>query len=129
MMRPDGHTVHALPIEEALYESPIVDQCCVVGLKKELGSIGTIPTAFVVLKNDALGGEETAKELDEIALQRLSERNRALAYVFVDKLPMTLMDKVDFKQLEKLTLIDTPAYIVDDTFFKDYGRAKLLSTK
>jgi long-chain acyl-CoA synthetase len=118
MMRPDGHTVHALPIEEAIETSYIVDQCCVVGIKKNDGSTGTIPTAFVVLKNNKEGSQEIAQELDKISLEQLSERNRALQYVFVKQLPRTLMDKVDYKALEKLNMDDLVRYVVDDVFFK-----------
>lgn len=129
MMRPDGHTVHATPIEKAIYESPLVDQVCVVGLRKEEGSVGTIPTAFVVLNEGVEKSQETALTIDELALKKLSERNRALAYVFVDRLPMTLMDKVDFKKLEKIPLSEVVPYIVDDTFFKDKGKARALDKK
>ena len=117
MMRPDGHTVHALPIEEALDSSPLVDQSCVVGIKL-YNMTGTVPTAFIKLKDHVEGNEEIARMLDDLALEELSERNRALAYVFVDSLPKTLMDKTDYKKLEKLTFDDINSYVVDDTFFK-----------
>ena len=116
MMRPDGHTVHALPIEEVLDNSPLVDQSCVVGIKLD-NMTGTIPTAFVKLKENLEPSEEVARTLDDAALLELSERNRALAYVFVDELPKTLMDKMDYKKLEKLSFNDVVSYIVDDTFF------------
>ncbi len=116
MMRPDGHTVHALPIEEVLDTSPFVDQSCVVGLKLD-HMTGTIPTAFVKLKPGIEPTEETARILDDAALTNLSERNRALAYVFVDTLPKTLMDKTDYKKLEQISFRDVDSYVVDNTFF------------
>ena len=117
MMRPDGHTVHALPIEESIEKSELVDQCCVVGTKPD-DMAGTIPTAFVKLKNNDVDKQEIANMLDEQAKEDLSERNRALAYVFVDEIPRTLMDKVDYKSLEKLSFSSLDSYIVDDTFVK-----------
>ena len=120
IMRPDGHTVHVLPIEETLNQSPYVSECCVVGLKKNDGSAGTIPTAFIVLKNNVkeLGYDEESivNDLDKLSLENLSERNRALAYVFIKDLPRTLMDKVDFKKLEKMSIDDLELYYVDDMF-------------
>lgn len=116
MMRPDGHTVHALPIETCLEESGLIDQCCVVGLGVK-GKTGTVPTAFIKVKENVPKDNDTIAVLDNKALHDLSERNRALAYVFVDEIPKTLMDKIDYKKLEKLSFDDVDAHIVDDTFF------------
>ena len=124
VMRPDGHTVHVLPIEEEIVKTPFVDECCVVGLKKKDGSAGTIPTAFIVVNDSVEKTAETVKKIDSYCLKELSERNRALAYVFVDELPRTLMDKCDYKVLEKLYIDDLPYYLVDDTFFKETVKQK-----
>lgn len=122
IMRPDGHTVHALPIEETIELSDLVDKCCVVGLKKQDGSSGAIPTAFVVLKEN-VNKNMAAQEIDKIALQHLSERNRALAYVFVDDLPATLMHKIDFRKLEENYIEDVDYYAVDFTFLKSRNKS------
>ena len=116
MMRPDGHTVHSLPIENAINLDDNVEDSCVVGLKKSDNSSGTIPTAFVILKDGEVDLNEMTKKLDDISLQHLSERNRALAYVYVDKLPYTLMGKVDYKTLESLIIDDLDYYLVDNPF-------------
>ena len=123
MMRPDGHTVHALPIEEVLENSGYVDQCCVVGLKSNYGT-GTIPTAFVKLKEEMQESEDLVQVLDKLALKELSERNRALAYVFVDNIPKTLMDKIDYKKLEQFKFEDLNAYVVDDIFLQKQSKNK-----
>lgn len=127
IMRPDGHTVHAVPIEEALLKSGIIDKCCVVGIKKGDGTSGAIPTAFVVLKPGISESEDIIKQLDEISLKELSERNRALAYVFVDDIPMASVGigKADYRKLEKIAFSDLDAHIVDDTFFKDNPKIKM----
>lgn len=117
MMRPDGHTVHAFPIESAIMKSNKVDNCCVVGLKKKDGSSGSIPVAFVLLKDGIIPSEELVQELDNISLRELSERNRALAITFVDSLPYNDMGKVNYKQLEKYFIEDINPYLVDYTFF------------
>ncbi len=49
MMRPDGHTVHATPIENAIMEHNAVDICAVVGIPLD-SNAGVIPTAFIKLK-------------------------------------------------------------------------------
>jgi len=119
MMRPDGHTVHANPIEDAIMQHEAVDNVCVVGLSKKDGSSGSIPTAFVVLKEGYEKSTELVSELDNISLKLLSERNRALAYTFIDSLPYTLMAKVDYKKLESIKFEDIGTFIVDNTFFPE----------
>ena len=116
VIRPDGHTVHVLPIEDSLTNSGLVDQCCVVGLKKE-NMTGTIPTAFIKLKDGVVESQETINKLDSQQLKDLSERNRALVFVFVKELPKTLMDKIDFRKLESLDLSELTYHIVDNCFF------------
>lgn len=118
VMRPDGHTVHVTPIEDVLNNSGLVEHCCVVGVKKKDGSAGAIPTAFVVLKAGLSQSKATALELDKLSLSKLSERNRALSYVFVDEIPRTLMDKDNFKLLENHFIEDLPFFPVDYTFFE-----------
>jgi len=117
MMRPDGHTVHANPIEEAIQTHPGVDGVCVVGLSKKDGSSGTIPTAFIVLKEGFIASQDLVNEIDSLQLANWSERNRALAVSFIDELPYTLMTKVNYKALEKIPFEDIETYIVDYTFF------------
>lgn len=113
IIRPDGHTVHSLPIEETIQLVDCVDSCCAVGLKKKDGSSGEIPTAFVVLKENVSATQEMADSIDEFCLKYLSERDRALAYVFVESIPMTLMAKNDFSSLQKTCIEDLPYYSVD----------------
>ena len=103
IMRPDGHTVHAFPIEKSILEDEDVENVCAVGLKKKDNSSGTIPVAFVVLKDGVEPSEELVKRLDTRALFNLSERNRAMAYTFVQELPYSLMGKIAYKELEKIT--------------------------
>lgn len=131
MMRPDGHTVHANPIEDAIMKHDAVQNVCVVGLSKRDGSSGSIPTAFVILKDGYEKSEELVKEIDEIALNLLSERNRALAYTFTESLPYTLMAKVDYKKLEGIIFEDLETYIVDYTFFpnENLGRTRKKNSK
>lgn len=124
MMRPDGHTVHANPIEDAIMNHKSIQNVCVVGLSKKDGSSGSIPTAFVVLKEGYEKSLDLVNEIDAITLKLLSERNRALAYTFIDELPYTLMSKVDYKKLEGIKFEDLETYIVDYTFFPNESIAR-----
>ena len=91
-------------------------------LKKSDNSSGSIPTAFIILNDGYEISDELIGDIDALSLQHLSERNRALAYVFVDKLPYTLMGKIDYKSLEKLHIDDLDYYVVDDTFIQSKNK-------
>ncbi len=119
MMRPDGHTVACAPIENIISSHQLVKGCAVVGIKLEDGSSGTIPTAFVVLHNPKLQTRAFANELDNYCLDKIGERERALAINFVDKIPYTLNGKIDFRNLAKQSFSEmTNLYIMDYTFFE-----------
>lgn len=119
IMLPSGHTVHALPIETALLNSGIVEEVCTVGIRKDGLGEGSIPVAFIVLKDGIIKNEETIEYLKRHCLNELSERNIAYAYVFVDKLPYTLMGKIDYRKLEKSSFNNLNYDIVDYTFFPE----------
>lgn len=124
MMRPDGHTVHATPIENTILENENVEKCCVVGLK--IGDkAGDIPTAFIKVKNKT-NIEDFINELDNYCLKYLAERDRALAYVLVDEMPYNLMGKIDYRKLEQMNIKDLDIIVVDNTFFKEKNNKKIL---
>ena len=103
IVRPDGHNVWPSQIEAVLSAHPAVKECAVVGLKNPNNKNGHIPTAFVVAKDDTyLNKLET--ELDDFCKTQLPERDCAMAYRFVEELPMTLVGKVDYRTLEKQSL-------------------------
>lgn len=128
MMRPDGHTVHATPIENSILEVPMVDRCCVVGIKIQ-NKAGDIPTAFITLNSELKNDKDInviINYIDEHCLKSLSERDRALAYVIIDEMPYNGMGKIDYRKLEKIKMEDLDPIVVDDTFFKDKETKKLL---
>lgn len=117
MMRPDGHTVHALPVEDSILKHDSVLACAVVGLKQETSDSGVIPTAFLVLREgDERSFEAIVREVDRICLADLPERDRALAFCAINELPFTQMGKIDFKTLEAQRLCDLDVVYVDKTF-------------
>lgn len=120
MMRPDGHTVHPSPIENVIAMHPQVEKCAVVGLRQSEDAAGTIPSAFVVLKDaDDLPDarrEAVLREIDALCLKHLPERDRAIAYKVVEDLPYTPMGKVFFRELEE-ELFDEQAFYVADRVF------------
>ncbi|MDR1805913.1 MAG: acyl--CoA ligase [Clostridium sp.] len=121
MMRPDGHTVHPSPIENVIAGHPSVDSCAVAGLKKigEESRAGVIPCAFIVTKEGMEPADKDAflHEVDKLCRKELPERDMALAYTLVERLPYTLMGKVDFRKLENEEKLDVKRFIVTDFAF------------
>ncbi|MDR1927598.1 MAG: acyl--CoA ligase [Oscillospiraceae bacterium] len=120
MMRPDGHTVHPSPIENAIMSHAAVDNCAVVGLRAEESAAGVIPSAFVVLRGSYETEEakrNVLREIDALCLQLLPERDRAIAYKAVEELPYTLMGKIHFRELEKEPFDENSFVITDFAFF------------
>jgi long-chain acyl-CoA synthetase len=126
MKRPDGHQVSPIPIENAICKHPFVNNCAVVGIKRIGNKPGVIPTAFVVLNNkEFLEKEgriaEVIKIIAEDSLQELSgERDAALAYVVVDKLPYTINGKIDFNALLENNFDNLDFYVINDAATDEY---------
>lgn len=102
IIRPDGHNVFPAYIENVVTKHPDVKECVCVGVKKAAFSNGKIPVAFLVLEDGHKGeADGIIKELKEMSLRELPERDVALDYIVIDKLPMTDAGKVDYRALEK----------------------------
>ena len=126
MKRPDGHQVSPIPIENTILNQTIVEDCSVVGIKRIGDKPGMIPTAFVQLKNKEemekmFNIDDIIKNIAEESLQNLSgEREAALAYVLIDKIPYTINGKVDFSKLQENVFDNLDYYIIDDPVTREY---------
>lgn len=123
MMRPDGHTVHATPIENVISSHKSVRSCAVVGLKMS-GRSGVIPTAFIVADTGVTDFQSLINDIDAFCLQNLPERDRAIAYVRADHIPYTLMGKIDYKKLEEKRIDEVDPIVMDFVFIDKYGKTK-----
>jgi len=101
IIRPDGHNVWPSQIENELLKFPGVKECAVVGLPDPSAENGKILTAFVVMCRDNDRTIETIQNMDSFCKEHLPERDCALDYRFVDKIPITLIGKVDYRALER----------------------------
>lgn len=133
MKRPDGHQVSPIPIENAIAKQPEIEDCCVVGLKRDENDIGVIPTAFLQLKKDIIADEKQIAKIANEALKQLSgEREAALAFIEIDKIPYTENGKMDYRALESKGFSDKTFYIADDpitrSYFKGMKNAIMIKT-
>ncbi len=101
VIRPDGHNVWPSVIEEVVTRHPGVKECAVVGMPNPENKNGRIPTAFIVVEDGVEVNNALIDEIDRFSKIYLPERDVAMAYRFIEKLPLTLVGKVDYRTLEK----------------------------
>ena len=102
IVRPDGHNVWPSAIESLLITHQDVAECAVIGTENPNGANGKIPTAFIVRNISGKTDHQIEDELRELSLRKLPERDVALQYIFIEKIPLTPIGKVDCRALERL---------------------------
>ncbi|MBQ4338681.1 MAG: AMP-binding protein [Clostridia bacterium] len=99
MMITSGFNVYPTQIESVIEELDFVDKCVVVAIphqyKKEVAK------AFIVLKNGKEKSAETENEIREYCKKKLMHYSVPYRYEFVDLLPKTAYNKIDFMKLQK----------------------------
>lgn len=100
IITPDSHNVYLPPIEEVISKHKDVEEVAVVGRDAPGFEKGKRPKAVIVLKNN-VDKYNLVQELLEMQQTELPERDVAYYYEFLDKMPVALSGKVDYKKLEK----------------------------
>ncbi len=99
MMITSGFNVYPTQIESVIEELSYVDKCVVVSVphqyKKEVAK------AYIVLKNGKEKSEETKEEIRAYCKKKLMHYSVPYIYEFVDLLPKTAYNKIDFMKLQK----------------------------
>lgn len=99
IVRPDGHNVYPLTVASVLGQDQNIDEVVVVGIKSKYGYEGTIPTAYVILKEGIEPSEQVKQEILEFQSHHLPERDGALDIRFVKEFPLTPIGKVDVRRI------------------------------
>ncbi len=98
MMITSGFNVYPTQIESVVEELDFVDKCVVVSVphqyKKEVAK------AYIVLKNGKEKNEKTVEEIREHCKKKLMHYSVPYKYEFVDLLPKTAYNKIDFMKLQ-----------------------------
>lgn len=99
MIKSSGMNVYPVQVEAELYKHPEVDMACVIGIpdKEQVERV----KAFVVLKDKAKAGKEMEQELIKFCQKTLIKWSCPREVEFREKLPLTLVGKVAFKQLHE----------------------------
>lgn len=99
MMITSGFNVYPTQIESVVEELDFVEKCVVVSVphqyKKEVAK------AYIVLKNGKEKSDETKEEIREYCKKKLMHYSVPYKYEFVDLLPKTAYNKIDFMKLQK----------------------------
>lgn len=101
IIRPDGHNVWPSQIETVIVQHPAIAECAVVGMPNPENDNGKIPTAFMVPRDEAEVTDKLTDDVDRFCKERIPERDCAMAYRIIAKMPMTSVGKVDYRALEQ----------------------------
>lgn len=103
IMRPDGHTVPLLPIENAICKHPDVLNCAAVGMSVDKDNTGALPMAFITLKKGVNKDMNLIqKEIEELCDSYIPERERPNWFRYIDDIPYNLAGKVDLLKLKEM---------------------------
>lgn len=101
IIRPDGHNVFPVAIENVILEHEAVEGCAVVGKTDKTHSSGEWPVAFVVLKSGFKENKSVLTEIKELCDRKIPPRDTATEFYAIEKLPLTEIGKIDYRALEK----------------------------
>lgn len=104
IIRPDGHNVWPSQIEEVILQHPAVRQCVVIGIPSSDTQSGKIPTAFIVTRIGTIEDQSLLEEIHRFCGKHMPERDTAMAYLFVDEIPLTAVGKADTMALEEMII-------------------------
>ena len=100
IIRYDGFKVFPPFIEDVVSMHKAIETCCAVGTVDKDHVQGHLPIVFAVLK-DGCNTDMVKKELFELCQKELPEYVQPVDFIFIDKMPLTPIGKVDYRALEK----------------------------
>ena len=100
IIRHDGFKVFPSLIEKTVDTNENVVSNCAVGITDNSHSQGKLPIVFVVLK-EGCDSETVKAELFELCQKELPEYVQPVDFIFIDKMPLTPIGKVDYRALEQ----------------------------
>jgi long-chain acyl-CoA synthetase len=104
IIRHDGFKVFPTYVESVIQEDQAIDTCCVVGQKDPGHPQGQLPVAFCVKKKDSNISDDTlTMQLAQRCKKELPEYSQPACIYFIDSMPLTLIGKVDYKDLEEMS--------------------------
>lgn len=99
MIISSGFNVYPSAIEEIIESHPKVKRCCVIGIPHPYKV--QVAKAFVVLKEGEKPSGKLTSELKNMCKENLAAYSLPREIEYRDDLPKTLLNKIDYKELEK----------------------------
>lgn len=100
IIRHDGFKVFPSLIEKTVDKNLNVVSNCAVGVMDKSHRQGKLPVVFAVIAENA-DARKVKAELFEICKKELPEYVQPVDFIFIDKMPLTSIGKVDYRVLEK----------------------------
>ncbi len=104
MIKISGYNVYPKNVEEALRKHPDVNKACVIGLPDD--KKGSKLKAYIVLEPTVNNVIKKVEEIKSFVKDSLLKWEIPQEIEFRDSLPLTLLGKVDYKELERSELIN-----------------------
>lgn len=101
IIRHDGFKIFPSIIKDVVSTNPAVKLCEVIGVRDESHVQGKLPKVFIVLNDEYLDKEaEVISQLEKECTEKLSEYYLPITFEARESLPLTLIGKIDYKELE-----------------------------
>lgn len=99
MIVSNGSKIFPISIESIICKNPYVESCVVVGAEHK--ALRHVPVAHIVLNDNNIDKEKLIDELNSEIKNELPDYYLPFIYVFRHDMPLTSIDKVDYKMLEQ----------------------------
>lgn len=99
MIVSNGSKIFPISIESIICKNPYVESCVVVGAEHK--ALRHVPVAHIVLNDNNIDKEKLIDELNSEIKNELPDYYLPFIYVFRRNMPLTSIDKIDYKMLEQ----------------------------
>ncbi len=99
MIVSNGSKIFPISVESIICKNPYVESCVVVGAEHK--ALRHVPVAHIVLNDNNIDKEKLIDELNSEIKNELPDYYLPFIYVFRHDMPLTSIDKVDYKMLEQ----------------------------
>ncbi len=107
----NGNKLFPSNVEDLILTDESISNCAIVSMPNK--DEKSVPVAFIVLKSDS---KFDSKHIDDIISAKLPEFNIPYKYIIRNDLPLTTINKIDFRTLESdaLNYIDDDSKVIDE---------------
>ena len=98
MIVSNGSKIFPTSVERIICKNKFVNSCVVVGAEHK--TLRHVPVAHIVLNDNNIDKEKLINELDKEIKKELPDFYLPYIYIFRNELPLTSIDKVNYKKLE-----------------------------